>query len=1038
MHVWLCIRIFVIIAPLRMKPSHRPPFLRSLTQIAVGLLGLFALPHAQALTSASLAAANLPGKTLTFSIAGGTAPFETSGTFDLVFGTNGTYTMPVSSGNAAFHSGTYTVTPDAFGVVFKLDGYIVNNSVVQIAVIPTNDNLRSQFETYTIGANKNGTVVFSTGGTGGGGSAPVVTSATTATATVGTPFSYQITTSPAATAFTNAGGNAPVAINPTTGLVTGSFSTVGTTTFSFTANNAAGSSPVTTVTVTASAASGGGTTPPGTPDGTRYAGRYLGKVGSRVGTAVSTNTEDYEVFVNANGTVVVNIGALPGALTGTIAASGIVTFTGGAYIPLYGITTALVEGTRFSSSYGTLQGTTQYRFELSTTFVPAQIVAAPDVSALAGTYSGQQFSGVPGPNATILLGDFVATVTAGGVLSAQGGTITGRVAANGTVTFDTGGSNIVFGYTTGQIANGRLTATGQITQGGTLLATYRVDAPRTTATTTTVSAVTAPSNLVGYRNRVGQTFEFTVTGGAGSAIWGTDVYTDDSSIARAAVHAGVLAVGQTKVVTVTILPGQSSYPASTRNGVTSASWGAWSGSYSFAGAGAVVGATVATAKPTLATGFVAATPTLSAGTRLVLPIALSGGGNYTYQWYLNDKAIAGATANPYVIDSVGAANAGTYTVDATNALGTTRLTAGSVTITSVGAPVIALNPLSKTITPGGTFTMATNASGTGNTYQWFRNGTSLAGETGAILLRQNVNAADAGTYTVRITNSAGTATSTGGTVTLSPTASRPANISVRASVAAGQSIIPGFFVQGTGTKRVIVRAVGPGLAQFNVGGTMSDPKLEVFRGSTKIAESDNWDGTAATTAAFAGVGAFGLTTGSRDAALVIDLAAGQSYTAVVSGVGNASGVVLVEVYDADTIATMTSRLVNVSVRGQAGTGDATLILGLVIGGDGQRTLLVRGIGPRLAAFGVANPLADPRLQIFDAAQRAVLANDNWGQADFVGELVQASSYVNAFSLEPGSKDAATLSLLDPGAYTIQVSGAGTTTGEALVEVYEVP
>lgn len=1029
-----------------MHPPSLASFRRVLATLVLAFIATLTLAsRAHALTASSLAAANLPGKTLRFTITGGNAPFETSGTFTVVFGQNGTYTMPISDGNAAMRSGTYSVTTDPSTAVIRFNGYLLNNGTVETVIFPTNDNLGSQYEMYTLGANKRGTVVFDSGSAGGPTGAPVVTSATTATATVGTPFTYAITTNPAATSFTNAGGSAPITLNPATGVVTGTFTSAGTTTFSFTATNASGSSPVTTVTVTATAGSGG-TTTPGTPDGTRFAGRYLGKIGSRSGTAVSTYIEDYEVLIAANGTVVINIGALPAAVTGTIAANGLVTLTGGSQRAAYNFANVVVEGTAFLSSYGPAVGGTQYRFEISTSFTPATgttpptpIVAAPNIGAIAGTYSGQQFSGLLSAAATNPIGDFVATVTPGGVLTAQAGTLTGRVDASGNITFDAGGLNIAFGYSTGKIDGDRLTATGQFRANGVVVATYRIDASRTGAAgTTAAAALSAPGNLAGYRNRAGQTFEFTVTGASSGAVWGTDVYTDDSSIARAAVHAGVVSVGQTKVVTVTVLPGQASYTGSVRNGVTSASWGAWSGSFTFAGAGAVAGTSVATTRPALAGGFIAATPTLSAGGRLVLPIAVSGGGSYTYQWFLNGTAIAGATANPYIVDSVGAAHAGAYSVDVTNALGTTRLTAGNVTITSVGAPVIALHPLSKTIPPGGTFTLATNASGTGNAYQWFRNGTTLAGETGAILLRQNANTTDAGSYTVRITNAAGTVTSNAATVSLSPTAARPANISVRASVAAGQAIIPGFFIQGTGTKRVIVRAVGPGLTQFSVGGVMSDPKLEVFRGATRIAESDNWDGAAATVAAFAQVGAFGLPAGSRDAALVTDLAAGQSYTVVVSGVGTANGVVLVEVYDADTAATMTSRLVNVSVRGQSGTGDSTLILGLVIGGTGQRTLLVRGVGPKLAAFGVTNALADPRLQIFDAAQRAVLANDNWNQADFVGELVQASAYVNAFALDPGSKDAATLSLLDPGAYTIQVSGAGTTTGEALVEVYEVP
>jgi len=1125
-----------------MNKTRFTSFLRPLAYIALAVLGVFAQPRAQALTTASLAAANLPGKTLTFTIVGGNAPFETSGTFSIVFGTNATYTMPLSDGNAAFRSGTYTVTTDSIGTVIKLNGYILNNSTVEVVILPTGNDLRSQFEMYTTGANKNGVVVFSTGGTGGSGSAPVVTSATTTTATVGSPFSFQITTNPAATSFTNAGGSSPVAINPTTGLVTGTFNTAGTTNFSFTATNAAGSSTVTTVTVTASAGTGGVPSVTSAATATATVGQPFtyqitatgsptayAQFGGNTGVTLDPRTGRVTHTFNAAGTFTFGVAAanasgnsvttivtvtVTGSATGTIANDDLLpanligrtlaftitsptntledgpnaynltlqsgslyqrtaqgwTWLDGGYTATSALadggvrlTTLRTTGSWSNSSLGyavnislshingvgrfTVSDVNDARRANSGTFTlsgtttpvtPAVVIAAPNIGAVAGTYSGQQFSGVPGPTAASPFGDFVASVTPGGVLSAQGGTITGRVDASGNVTFDATGSNIVFGYTTGRIENGRLTATGQILVSGRLIATYRIDAPRTTTTTTTAAATVSPGNFVGYRNRVGQTFEFTVTGATSGSVWGTDAYTDDSSVARAAVHAGVVSVGQTKIVTVTILPGQASYPASTRNGVTTSSWGSWSGSYSFAGTGVLTGNAVATARPATAPGFTAGAGTLAAGGRLVCPIAVTGGGTFSYQWFLNNVAIAGATANPYIVESVGASNAGTYSVDVTNALGTARLTAGTVTITSVGAPVIALNPLSKTVTPGGTFTMATNASGTGNAFQWFRNGATLAGETGAILLRQNANASDAGNYTVRITNSAGTVTSSAGAVTLSPTASRPANISVRASVAAGQNIIPGFFVQGIGTKRVIVRAVGPGLNQFNVGGTMADPKLELFRGSTKIAENDNWDGTAATASAFTSVGAFGLTAGSRDAAIVTNLAAGESYTAVVTGVSNGSGVVLIEVYDADTVATSTSRLVNVSVRGNAGTGDSTLILGLVIGGDGQRTLLVRGVGPQLAAFGVTGTLADPRLQIFDSAQRAVLGNDNWGQADFLGELVQASSYVGAFALEPGSRDAATLSLLDPGAYTIHLSGAGTATGEALVEVYEVP
>ena len=92
----------------------------------------------------------------------------------------------------------------------------------------------------------------------------------------------------------------------------------------------------------------------------------------------------------------------------------------------------------------------------------------------------------------------------------------------------------------------------------------------------------APINLVNYRSFVGQSFKFTVTGATNAGVvWGTDIYTDDSSVAAAAVHAGCIENGKTAVITVKILAGQGCYRNTTRNGVTSSSYGAWPGSYLF-------------------------------------------------------------------------------------------------------------------------------------------------------------------------------------------------------------------------------------------------------------------------------------------------------------------------------------------------------------------------------------------------------------------------------------------------------------------------
>ena len=90
-----------------------------------------------------------------------------------------------------------------------------------------------------------------------------------------------------------------------------------------------------------------------------------------------------------------------------------------------------------------------------------------------------------------------------------------------------------------------------------------------------------PGNMTGYRGQNGQSFRFQVTGAESGSVWGTDVYTDDSVLARAAVHAGLLQPGETGVVTVMVLPGQERYDASYRNGVPSRAYGRWSGSYAF-------------------------------------------------------------------------------------------------------------------------------------------------------------------------------------------------------------------------------------------------------------------------------------------------------------------------------------------------------------------------------------------------------------------------------------------------------------------------
>ena len=125
------------------------------------------------------------------------------------------------------------------------------------------------------------------------------------------------------------------------------------------------------------------------------------------------------------------------------------------------------------------------------------------------------------------------------------------------------------------------------------------------------------------------------------------------------------------------------------------------------------------------------------------------------------------------------------------------------------------------------------------------------------------------------------------------------NASTRAYVGTGEGVlIPGFVIGGTGTLRLLIRAVGPGLAGFGVEGTLADPQFTLFGGSTALATNDNWSlaaNSAEIAATATAVGAFALAVGSKDAVILTTLTPG-AYTAVVSGVGNATGTALVELY----------------------------------------------------------------------------------------------------------------------------------------------
>lgn len=265
---------------------------------------------------------------------------------------------------------------------------------------------------------------------------------------------------------------------------------------------------------------------------------------------------------------------------------------------------------------------------------------------------------------------------------------------------------------------------------------------------------------------------------------------------------------------------------------------------------------------------------------------------------------------------------------------------------------------------------------------------------------------------------------------------RLANLSARGSVTAAEPLIAGFVLEGTGMRTLLIRSAGPVLAGFGVAGALADPRLQLFRGGTALTANDDWSAGATPAAEIAAAGAvagaFALPPASKDAALLVTLAPG-SYSAHAQTAA-APGVALLEIYDAG--GDPGARLANLSVRNRTEAGAGTLIAGFVVAGTGSRALLVRAVGPALGAFGVADTLPDPSLQLFAGAVPQ-LANDDWSLPPTAAMLAAFAAQAGAFALPAASRDAALATALPAGAYSAVVTAAPSTTpaGTALIELY---
>ena len=284
---------------------------------------------------------------------------------------------------------------------------------------------------------------------------------------------------------------------------------------------------------------------------------------------------------------------------------------------------------------------------------------------------------------------------------------------------------------------------------------------------------------------------------------------------------------------------------------------------------------------------------------------------------------------------------------------------------------------------------------------------------------------------------------TGGRYCVGALPERLGNVSTRAFVQTGDHVmIGGFIVQGTEPKRVIIRAIGPELSQHGVPNALANPTLELHNATgALIASNDNWIttiiGGIITANQVGDIQASGYApSDGRESAIIAELPPGN-YTAIIRGVNNTVGVALVEAYDLDS--DTNSILGNISTRSFVQTGDNVMIGGFIVEGNSPKRVIVRAIGPELTQHGVPDPLADPTLELHNAAGALIASNDNWTTTILGGIITsdQVQDIRNSGHAPTDPSESAIIAILPPGNYTAIVRGVNATTGVGLVEVYDL-
>ena len=874
------------------------------------------------------------------------------------------------------------------------------------------------------------------------GVAPIITNnPLTAAGTVGTPLSFTITASGTPTSYTASPLPAGLSLVSATGAITGTPTTVGTTAVLLGATNSTGTGNATlTITVAAAGVAPIITNNPLSAAGTVGTPFSFAIVASGTPTSYTASPLPAGLsIVSATGaitgtpTTVGTTAVLLGATnsTGTGNATLTITVVAAGVAPIITnnpVTSAATVGTPFSFTVVASGTPTSY----SASPLPAGLSIVSATGAITGTPTTVGTTAVL-LSATNSTGTGNATLTITVAAAGVAPIITNNpLTAAGTVgtpfAFTTSASGLPTSYSATPLPAGLsiVSATGVITGSPTTVGTTAVLLGATnstgtgnaTLTITVAAAGVAPiitNTALTPAGTVGTPFSFLIT----------------ASGSPTSYTSGTLPTGLTLNAFTGAIAGTPT-AAGVSNVVINATNSTGTGSATIKITVALASAAPIITSPITAPGTV--------GTPFITYVIAASGSPTSYAATglpagLSINALTGA-----INGTPTAAGTATVTLSATNSTGTGTATLTITVAAANVAPVITSASTASGLLGTPLVTYLVSATGLPSSYgaSGLPAGLSFNTLTGAI----NGTPTVSGTFVVTLsaTNTTGTTSKVLTLTIAAPPFSRIVNFSARALSGPGaQTLIMGFVIAGDG-KNLLVRGIGPGLAPYGVQGVLADPMLTLFNATTAFATNDDWEtpaagqATGATIAATAArVGAFPLPSGSKDSALIASFTNGAHTTSMVRPLST-TGVALTEIYDMDT--TGSARLVNVSARMNVTAGEGTLIAGLVIAGNTSKTVLIRGVGPTLTGFGVAGALVDPVITVFSGGTE-MARNDNWSDDVSAAALVTTTSArVGAFALAAGSRDAALVLTLQPGTYTVLVTGVANTTGVALIEVYD--